>query len=247
MSIDLILKSEYASKAREVGLPEHCVEAGTRLLECIGTQRQKPQQSFDSLLDAYKCATDIQDRFRIYFMSAKFLNPFLGTLLPPRLKTFKRSEEKYFSSREGNSIPLDLIACKLILPSLLQVYQVAIAATEEFCVIFYKDRFVYPQVNGYRDIQLILKFEGLCIEFKINHALMEAADLGEHSAYEQRRTSQSIDDLEGWGESPFGAPWGDPELTLDELREKTSLDEVGRVNFSFCWKEIIESESKGGH
>lgn len=107
-----------------------------------------------------------------------------GMARPGGVKKLERIVEKYSVDLH---LPLDLLAGKVVVGSLWEMYDVASRVAAHFPVVGYRDRVVRPQRSGYRDLQFVVDVGGHYAELKVVHRLVDALDEHEHRLYEIRR------------------------------------------------------------
>ena len=116
-------------------------------------------------------------------------------------------------------VPLDILAAKLVFPTLLAVYRAAEQLGAVFSVVAFRDRFLNPRRSGYRDLQVAIGLGGHLAEVKLCHHLLDDLDIHEHKLFKMRRTLEAR------------SPLSETEtLILDKL------DDVSAQLFNEVWE-----------
>lgn len=153
---------------------------------------------------------------------------------PGRVKDPARIFEKYMKYRE---VPLDLLAAKIVRPTLRGVYAAAARVPEFFTVAAYTDRFVAPQASGYRDVQFVVDLGGHLAEVKIMHEFVDELDRHEHRVYEIRRSLDA--ELRAEAEaSPEGYVGLIRSLVIEDLSGSS------RRLYNEVWSLVLEREAE---
>jgi len=141
---------------------------------------------------------------------------------PGGVKGLERYVEKYL---EYDVVPLDILAAKLVFPTLLAVYRAAEHLGTVFRVVAFRDRFLKPRKSGYRDLQVVIDLGGHLAEVKLCHQLFDDLDVHEHKLFEMRRTLEAR------------SPLSEIEtLVLDKL------DDVSAQLFNEIWERALREE-----
>jgi len=141
-------------------------------------------------------------------------------------------------------LPLDILAGKVVVDSLWDLYDVASKLPESFQVVGYRDRVVRPQNSGYRDLQFTVEMGGHYAELKVMHRFIDELDEHEHRLYEIRRG------LEAKRESRLFAPEihaDTPLLSIPVLSpiEQLTLDRLKATSadlFNGAWTLVLAAE-----
>ena len=155
---------------------------------------------------------------------------------PGGVKSLDRIVEKY--QGDNRSLPLDMLAGKVVVPTLTALYAVAARVGESFEVVAYRDRLLRPQKSGYRDLHFIVNVHGHYAELKIMHQFFDSVDGYEHRLYEIRRSleirAQPLN-LQG--------PQVHPVLESVEPLVLDTLEDTSRELFEKAWLMVLGREA----
>lgn len=154
-----------------------------------------------------------------------------SSLRPGGVKSLERSLTK---AEQRGIIPTDLLAGKVVMNSMQDVYHCAGLLEGQFSVVAFLDRFVSPMKSGYRDLQFIVALEDEyggqrsyhLAEVKIVHEDFDVLDRHEHRIYEINRELAGESGSFGRIETMF----------LDELRT------LSQTLYGKLWTHIQSSE-----
>jgi len=141
---------------------------------------------------------------------------------PGGIKSLERYVEKYL---EYDLVPLDVLAAKLVFPTLGAVYAGAGHLGQVFSVVAFRDRFLKPRSSGYRDLQFVVDLGGHLAEVKLCHQLFDDLDVYEHKLFETRRSLQAR-----------------PALSEIETLVLDKLDGVSAQLFQEVWERALQRE-----
>jgi hypothetical protein len=133
------------------------------------------------------------------------------------------------AAKFGIGVPKDMLGAKFIVETLEEAYKLAaVFATLDGPLqpVGFADRFVEPQKSGYRDLQFEMLFEGLIVEVKICHELMDELDSVEHKIYEIVRTLEPKKD----------------RLNSSERMVLEQLNEISKRLYADAWNRVLERE-----
>ncbi len=155
---------------------------------------------------------------------------------PGNVKSLDRTVEKYQGT--DRILPLDMLAGKVVTPTLQQLYRVALNVGEAFEVVGYRDRMRRPQKSGYRDLHFIVNMQGHYAELKIMHTFFDQVDAYEHRLYEIRRgleaRAQPVN---------LSGPEVYPVLASVEPLMLDTLEDTSRELFGKTWKMVLGREA----
>lgn len=241
------------AQARAAGLSER-----TALL-CVALQDQHPtdtdglEQPEPDLIRAYAQARHLAEGFSARLHAAQWPKTATPGTRPNGVKSLERIVEKYLYSNRALFVPLDMLAGKLLVGSLWDMYDVASRVAAVFPVVGYRDRVMRPQAGGYRDLQFVVDVGGHYAELKVMHRLIDELDGFEHRLYEIRRglraREKEVNTLHpsGWGEGGWGdTPWGGGALTSIERLVLDTLEETSADLFKKAWGLVMAAEQTGG-
>lgn len=167
-----------------------------------------------------------------------------ATTRPGDVKSLERLVEKYTTSLSG--FPLDVLAAKVVVSSLTQLYEVADSVAAHFEVVAYRDRILSPQKSGYRDVQFVVAVHGHGLahyaELKIMHTLFDELDAYEHRLYEIRRGLEARQKERLTADNTHSSP---DLLSAVERVVYTQLGESSRALFAEVWLRI-QAQEQGG-
>ncbi|ULH16667.1 hypothetical protein MF271_08870 [Deinococcus sp. KNUC1210] len=155
---------------------------------------------------------------------------------PGGVKSLDRIVEKY--QGDNRLLPLDMLAGKVVVPTLQALYNVAAQVGEAFEVVAYRDRLLRPQKSGYRDLHFIVNVSGHYAELKIMHQFFDSVDGYEHRLYEIRRSLEiraqpvSLDGPEVY-----------PVLESVEPLVLDTLEDTSRELFEKAWLMVLGREA----
>ncbi|MFC4455298.1 hypothetical protein [Deinococcus sonorensis] len=144
---------------------------------------------------------------------------------PGGIKSLERYVEKYL---EYDLVPLDILAAKLVFPTLEAIYAGASHLGQVFSVAAFRDRFLKPRSSGYRDLQFVVNLGGHLAEVKLCHQLFDDLDVYEHKLFETRRSLQAR-----------------PSLSEIETLVLDKLDGVSAQLFQEVWERALRREVDG--
>ena len=163
---------------------------------------------------------------------------------PGGIKSLDRIVEKYQGT--DRSLPLDLLAGKVVVPNMRDLYRVAAQVGGHFEVVAYRDRVLRPQSSGYRDLHFIVNVSGHTVsghyaELKVMHTFFDRVDGYEHRLYEIRRGLEL-------GAQPvsLSGPEVYPVLASVEPLVLDTLEDTSRELFSKAWKMVLGHEAGEG-
>jgi hypothetical protein len=175
------------------------------------------------------------DALRAHAEARTFLQPFTravqalsdvtGVPVVQRADGVKRLERYVEKYLEYDVIPLDILAAKLVFPTLQALYEAAPQVSRVLTVAGFRDRFVQPRSSGYRDLQFVVDLGGHSAEIKLCHELFDQLDAHEHTLYELRRSLGARTAL----------------TSIDAL----VLDKLGTVSadlFDAVWRRVLSEE-----
>jgi len=186
---------------------------------------QDPKSVRQPQADALKAHAEARTHLAEFSAGLQQLSERTGTShqqRPGGVKGLERYVEKYL---EYDVVPLDILAAKLVFPTLMAVYQAAEHLGTVFTVVAFRDRFLKPRKSGYRDLQVVIDLGGHLAEVKLCHQLFDDLDIHEHKLFEMRRTleaSSSLSEIE--------------TLVLDKL------DDVSAQLFQEVWERALRKE-----
>ena len=210
----------YIEQAQRQGLQEPWSKASLKLsLEHPDPSRLL--QNPNDLVEAYYRARTLSASFEAVGGEAG--------VRPAGIKSLDRSMEKVYFSRR---IPLDLLAGKVIFERLDDLYRAAEQLTSsEVSVAAFRDRFVWPQRSGYRDVQFIVTLgEGFKAELKLVLRDLDTLDAYEHRIYEVLRA------LEGQRQET---------LSFVQATVLAELSSSSQTMYSRVWAECLKREGGG--
>lgn len=186
---------------------------------------QDPKSVRQPQADALKAHAEARTHLAEFSARLQRLSEQTGTAhqqRPGGVKGLERYVEKYL---EYDVVPLDILAAKLVFPTLLAVYQAAEQLGAVFTVVAFRDRFLNPRKSGYRDLQVVIDLGGHLAEVKLCHHLFDDLDIHEHKLFEMRRTLEA--------RSPLSKI---ETLVLDKL------DDVSAHLFQEVWERALREE-----
>ena len=155
---------------------------------------------------------------------------------PGNVKSLDRTVEKYQGA--DRVLPLDMLAGKVVVPSLRDLYCVALQMGSAFEVVAYRDRVLRPQKSGYRDLHFVVNIHGHYAELKIMHAFFDQVDAYEHRLYEIRRglevQAQPVS---------LGGPAVYPVLASVEPLVLDTLEDTSKTLFGKTWQMVLDREA----
>ena len=197
-----------------------------RIITSLSAQYpQDPKSVRQPQADALKAHAEARTHLAEFSARLQQLSEQTGTphqQRPGGVKGLERYVEKYL---EYDVVPLDILAAKLVFPTLLAVYRAAEQLAAVFSVVAFRDRFLNPQKSGYRDLQVVVDLGGHLAEVKLCHQLFDDLDVHEHKLFEMRRTLEAR------------SPLSETEtLVLDKL------DDVSAQLFQEVWERALRKE-----
>jgi hypothetical protein len=180
--------------------------------------------------DALRAHAEARTLLQPFTAGLSTLSTSTGVLSVQRATGVKRLERYVEKYLEYDVIPLDILAAKLVFPTLHALYTAAPQVGQAFSVVGFRDRFVQPRSSGYRDLQFVVDLHGHCAEIKLCHGLFDQLDTHEHTLYELRRSLEARAEL----------------TTIDEL----VLDKLAAVSadlFSAVWTRVLSEENDEQH
>ena len=192
---------------------------------------QDPKSVRQPQADALKAHAEARTHLAEFSARLQRLSEQTGTAhqqRPGGVKGLERYVEKYL---EYDVVPLDILAAKLVFPTLLAVYRAAEQLGAVFSVVAFRDRFLKPRRSGYRDLQVVIDLGGHLAEVKLCHHLFDDLDVHEHKLFELRCTLEARsplseietlvpDKLDGVSAQLFNEVW------VRALREEVEDDTV---------------------
>ena len=155
---------------------------------------------------------------------------------PGNVKSLDRTVEKYQGA--DRVLPLDMLAGKVVVPSLRDLYCVALQMGSAFEVVAYRDRVLRPQKSGYRDLHFVVNIHGHYAELKVMHAFFDQVDAYEHRLYEIRRglevQAQPVS---------LGGPAVYPVLASVEPLVLDTLEDTSKTLFGKTWQMVLDREA----
>ncbi|MEV0805201.1 toxin glutamine deamidase domain-containing protein [Micromonospora sp. NPDC050200] len=115
----------------------------------------------------------------------------------PGPKDRQRAEDKVSKYRFDVSLLTDLAAAKVVFTRLDDLYQALgeLRSDPGVRIVEFEDRFISPQVSGYRDVQMMLRTaNGHVAEFRLHLAALDEVATWEHALYEVRRDLKAVAD-----------------------------------------------------
>lgn len=199
-------------------------------------QVEQPEKNFlDLYASAKKYAGVFQQGLELFGQAAGF--PAVSR--PGGVKSLDRIVEKYQGA--GRSLPLDMLAGKVVVPDLRGLYRVAAQVGDHFGVVAYRDRVLHPQSSGYRDLHFVVNVSGHYAELKVMHTFFDRVDGYEHRLYEIRRglelKTQSVS---------LGGPDAYPVLASVEPLVLDTLENTSRELFAKAWQMVLGREANEG-
>ncbi|WP_188964855.1 RelA/SpoT domain-containing protein [Deinococcus aquiradiocola] len=164
---------------------------------------------------------------------------FVAQCRPGGVKSLDRIVEKYQGS--DRNLPLDMLAGKVVVPTLLDLYRVALQVGDAFDVVGFRDRVRHPQSSGYRDLHFIVDVGGHYAELKVMHTFFDRVDLYEHRLYEIRRALEL-----GAEVVTLGGPDVYPVLASVEPLVLDTLENTSRELFARAWQMVLGREAGEG-
>ncbi|WP_407571631.1 hypothetical protein [Deinococcus altitudinis] len=135
---------------------------------CAEVQRRHPTdtgsvlQPESNFLELYAAAKKYAGAFQRQVQAFGVQVGFPAFSRRGNVKSLDRTVEKY--QWADRVLPLDILAGKVVVPSLLGLYQMALQVGDAFEVVAYRDRVRRPQKIGYRDLHFIVNVQGHCAE-----------------------------------------------------------------------------------
>ncbi|GGR25175.1 hypothetical protein [Deinococcus ruber] len=155
---------------------------------------------------------------------------------PGGVKSLDRIVEKY--QGDNRLLPLDMLAGKVVVPTLQALYSVAAQVGAAFEVVAYRDRLLRPQKSGYRDLHFIVNVSGHYAELKIMHQFFDSVDGYEHRLYEIRRSLEIRAQPVG-----LSGPEVYPVLESVEPLVLDTLEDTSRELFEKAWLMVLGREA----
>ena len=197
---------------------------------------EQPESNFLELYaSAKKSAGVFQGQIEAFGQAVGF--PALSR--PGGIKSLDRIVEKYQGT--DRSLPLDMLAGKVVVPNMPDLYRVAAQVGGPFEVVAYRDRVLRPQSSGYRDLHFIVNINNHYAELKIMHTFFDRVDGFEHRLYEIRRSlelrTQPVS---------LGGPEVYPVLASVEPLVLDTLEDTSRELFTKAWQMVLGREAGEG-
>lgn len=163
-----------------------------------------------------------------------------ASVRPNGIKNLDRVFEKYYPSYQ---IPVDILGGKFVASSLLDMYKISREIPKYFDVVAFKDRCIYHQDNGYRDLQFIVNYQEHRCEIKIMHALIDEIDRYEHKLYEIKRSIERPKELD----MTLFNPGVNPQKVLDtsQMIFLDALEEASKSLYRIAWQAILSEANDG--
>lgn len=216
----------YLEQAQRQGLKEPWSTVGLQL----SLKHPDPahlSQVPNDLVEAYYRARTLSAAFRERVQTFAERVGGVAGVRPDGIKSLERSMEKVYFSRR---IPLDLLAGKVVFERLDDLYRAAeyLASPSGLSIAAFRDRFVWPQRSGYRDVQFIVALgEEFKAELKLVLRPFDELDAYEHRVYEVLRT------LEGQLED---------ELSEVQLLVLETLGAASQTMYQNVWAACLKRE-----
>lgn len=220
--------------------PQDCAELCLLNLGDAHPSPNSAKQSEKDFLKLYAKAKSNLPRFRVYMEGLGKEFHCTASIRPNGIKNLDRVFEKYYPSYQ---IPVDILGGKLVVNSLRRMYEISRKLPEYFDIVAFKDRCIYHQDNGYRDLQFIVNYEDHLCEIKIMHVLIDNIDKYEHRLYEIRRSIEKPKETDLILFSPTSAP----QKILDTSQKifLDSVEEAGKTLYRRAWQSILEETNNG--
>ena len=226
-----LARKRYEATALGNGIPKEVLGECWRLYGSLNPIEEGPKQAGD-LAHAYRNARRLAPAFEASLTGLQGLAHGRCESRPTGVKSLERMVEKYLLH---DLVPVDILACKCVQPTLRDVYSAAAAVERTFQVVAFKDRFVEPQgTTGYRDLQFVVDAGGGHLaEVKVVHEILDALDEFEHKLYEIHRAP------------PVNSSPG----TRDDLREELAtlvnegIVKLSRELYNEAWRRVLSHES----
>jgi hypothetical protein len=250
-------ESEAVQQARAVaGLSEGCVRMSAALRARHVTDTGAVQQPERDLIRAYAQARRLAEGFAERLAAAQWPAAAVSQTRPNGVKSLERIVEKYLYSQNALQVPLDMLAGKIVVTSLWNLYDVALHVAQVFPVVGYRDRVVRPQASGYRDLQFILNVDGHYAELKVMHRFIDELDAYEHRLYEIRRSLKAralevetgvVQTLVSLEPAPVteAAALSTDSLSPIERLVLDTLDSTSADLFKHAWTLVMAAEQPG--
>ena len=194
---------------------------------------QQPENNF---LELYAAAKKYAGAFQQQVEAFGVQVGFPAFSRPGNVKSLDRTVEKYQGA--DRVLPLDMLAGKVVVPSLSDLYGAALLVGSAFEVVAYRDRMRRPQKSGYRDLHFVLNIHGHYAELKIMHAFFDQVDAYEHRLYEIRRG------LEAQAQPvSLGGPEVYSVLASVEPLVLDTLEDTSKTLFGKTWQMVLEREA----
>ncbi len=248
---------EELRQARAAGLDKRCARLSAALRGRHPTDTAAVVQPTADLIQAYSEAKRLAEGFARRLTGARWPVEVQPVTRPNGVKSLDRIVEKYLYSPNALTVPLDMLAGKIVVDSLWDMYDVANSVAEVFAVVAYRDRVVRKQGSGYRDLQFVVNVDaagsGHRAELKVMHRLIDELDAYEHRLYEirrgletkqrERQQADTWDDGSAWDD---GSVWDDVVLTPIERLVLDTLDRTSADLFEEAWKLVLAAEKGAG-
>lgn len=222
------MDQKYQENARAAGLERYAQRSWD--LQSAYPNKEAPKQIYEDLLEAYVAAEKLAIPFYTALEEYGKKHKVKVRQRPMQFKDPRRTIEKMkdaLKKRLSYSIPTDLLAGTLITDNLERIYAAAEETTNSFEVVSFKDRMIRPKKSGYRDLQLIIRFQDHLIEVKIVHILFQQVDQYEHKIYEIQRSM----------EAQFQKEFPTAERFVSEALEKASYE-----MYHEAWQAVLQEE-----
>lgn len=222
------MNQEYQEKARAAGLEDYAQRSWD--LQSTYPEKKAPKQIYKDLIEAYYAAEELEESFYKSLQQHGKAQGLKVRKRPQKIKDARRSIEKMkdlLKKGLSYSIPTDLLAGTLIATNLEQVYTAAENVAKSFEVVSFKDRLLFPQKSGYRDLQLIVRFKDHLIEIKVVHLLFQQIDQYEHKIYEIQRSI----------EAQFQEEFPTAERFVSQALEKASSE-----MYAEAWQAVLQEQ-----
>jgi len=226
-------------QALTAGLPDAVAEQCVRVQVMYPVDTSRVVQPESNFLELYAAAKKYAGAFQQQVEDFGVLVGFPAQSRPGNVKSLDRIVEKYQGT--DRVLPLDMLAGKVVVPTLQDLYRVAARVGEAFEVVAYRDRVLHPQKSGYRDLHFIVNTSGHYSELKIMHAFFDQVDAYEHRLYELRRglelRAQPVN---------LSGPDVYPVLASVEPLMLDTLEDTSRELFGKTWRMVLGREAGDG-